>query len=286
MKLPVFLLCFWCMQLPVHAAIDIVLDFGVTAQADIDAFSEDFESAETFWESRLTGYRDSGYGAPGQIVIGIELSYIDGEKGILGQAGPTHGNFFGNFVEAAYGIMRFDTADLLSLVENSVLGMVIRHEMGHVLGFGSMWTFNGVYQPGSGQYTGAAGVAAFREEFNQPDATYVPVELDGGAGSADSHWNMGIDLGTNEVEDSRDDPGDSIVYTSMEGGEFFFNELMTGYLSGSAWLSNTTLQSFYDIGYTVIPEPATVALWMSLFCFLCKVSRDRKNNSNPICRFF
>ena len=38
------------------------------------------------------------------------------------------------------------------------------------------------------------------------------------------------------------------------------NELMTGWLNTPTFLSDTTLGQFYDMGYTVIPEPATVML--------------------------
>ncbi len=278
MKLPLVLLCGMLpLVLPVPAAINIVLDYGATSQADIDAYGAEFSAAEAFWESRLTGYRDSGIAAPGQMVIKVELGNIDGPSGILGQAGPTFGNFLGNFVEATQGEMKFDTSDLPSLVQNGTFETVIRHEMGHVLGFGSLWTYNGVYQNGTGQYTGAAGLAAFQEEFNQPNATYVPVELDGGPGTEDGHWNMGINLGVHERADSRDDPGDSIIYTSVNNGEYLFNELMSGFLTGSAWLSNTTLQSLYDIGFTVVPEPAAYALCLSLACLFRGVIRRKRD---------
>ena len=35
----------------------------------------------------------------------------------------------------------------------------------------------------------------------------------------------------------------------------FRNELMTGWLNSTPFLSNTTLQSMRDLGYTVVPEP-------------------------------
>ncbi len=258
-----------------EAAINIILDYGSTTPEDIETYSDEFAEAEAFWESRLTGYRDSGFGAPAQVVIEVNLSVLDGVGGILGQAGPTHVNFLGSFFEATRGVMTFDTSDLVSPPQNGTFGNVIRHEMGHVLGHGSLWGINGVYQSGTGQYTGVAGVAAFREEFNQPDATYVPVELDGGESTANGHWNTGIDLGSREEPNSRDDPGDTIVYTSVRNGEVLDNELMTGFLTGSVWLSETTLQSFYDIGYTVIPEPAEFALWMALVGFFYSSQRKR-----------
>ncbi len=81
--------------------------------------------------------------------------------------------------------MTFDTSDLGSLVSAGTFEAVIRHEMAHLLGFGSLWSssavglpgYQEVYVNGSGQYTGAFGLAAFQQEFDQADATYVPIEL-------------------------------------------------------------------------------------------------------------
>jgi hypothetical protein len=267
-----FYLAFFFAVPVLDASINIVLEYGTTSPADIASYGETFEAAETFWESNLSGYVDSGLNAPTQILINIVLGDIDGPGKTLGSAGPTFGNFGGSFVETTEGAMTFDTADLGYLVSSGSFEAVIRHEMGHVLGFGTLWDFNGyqqVYDSGTGQYTGAFGLAAFQIEFNQPDATYVPIELDGGGGTANGHWNMGIDLGVNyEVADSRDDPGDAIIYTSVNNGLSLDNELMTGFLTGEAWLSDTTLQSFRDIGYekllSPVPEPA---LFSALFGF-------------------
>jgi hypothetical protein len=255
----------------VNAGINVVFDYGTTSDGDIATYSSTFSAAESFWESHLTGYRDTGFDAPSQILINVELGEIDGSGGVLGSAGPTFGNFGGSFVETTEGDMTFDTADLDTIVAAGDFEQVIRHEIGHILGFGTLWGVNGVYTSDTGQYAGTAALAAFQIEFNQPDATYVPVELDGGSGTANGHWNMGVFLGESEVLDSRDDPGDTIIYTSVNNGLSLDNELMTGFLTGDAWLSNTTLQSFYDIGYTVddlmgspLPEPASFALLMAI----------------------
>ncbi|WPJ97403.1 hypothetical protein SH580_06730 [Coraliomargarita algicola] len=257
----------FCAASTAYPAINIVLDYGTTSSEDIESYGAAFSSAESFWESQLTGYRDTGLNAPTQVLVNVNLSEIDGAGGVLGSAGPTYGNFGGTFVETTEGDMTFDTVDIDSLVAAGIFDSVIRHELGHVLGLGTLWGLNGVYSSGTGQYTGAAALSAFQIEFDQAGASYIPVELDGGAGTANGHWNMGVDLGTYEEADSRDDPGDGIVYTSINNGLTLDNELMTGYLTGEAWLSNTTLQSFYDIGYEValdiygqaVPEPSAFA---------------------------
>lgn len=273
----------------VDASINIVLDYGATSAADIASYGATFEAAETFWESNLSGYRDGSL-APTSVTLNVAISNIDGVGGTLGSAGPSHVNIQGNFMETTQGNMTFDTSDLGSLVTAGAFEAVIRHEMAHVLGFGTLWSgsavtgllgFQEVYNSGTGQYTGASALAAFQVEFNQPGATYVPVELDGGGGTANGHWNMGIDHGINyEVADSRDDPGDAIIYTSVNNGLSLDNELMTGYLSGDAWLSATTLQSFYDIGYETllsspVPEPALFSALLGFSALVVVFPRRR-----------
>ncbi|MEN8743620.1 MAG: hypothetical protein ACN4GF_06205 [Lentimonas sp.] len=271
----------------VDAAINIVLDYGVTSTADIETYGATFEAAESFWEANLTGYSD-GPLAPTSVTLNVALGNIDGVGGTLGSAGPTLANTQGNFLETTQGNMTFDTSDIGGLVSAGTFEAVIRHEMAHVLGFGTLWSSSGAGQPGfqevyvdgTGEYTGAFGLAAFQTEFNQPAATYVPVELDGGVGTANGHWNVGFDLGVDkEVVDSRDDPGDSIIYVSVNNGQQLANELMSGFLTGDAWLSNTTLQSFRDLGYEIelspVPEPGLFSALLGFSALAVVLSRRR-----------
>ena len=61
------------------------------------------------------------------------------------------------------------------------------YEMAHVLGFGTR-EYNGVYQDEAG-YTGVNALEQWRTEFGQTNATYIPIELGGGSGTADGHWD-------------------------------------------------------------------------------------------------
>jgi len=72
---------------------------------------------------------------------------IDGPGSILGQAGPTHlrpGSAGANAFLPAKGIMSFDSADLAQMQSNGTLLDVITHEMGHVIGIGTIWTHKGL----------------------------------------------------------------------------------------------------------------------------------------------
>ena len=70
---------------------------------------------------------------------------IDGSGGpdgdILGQSAPT--DFLPNGLPAK-GFMEFDTFDLGQMEGDGTLQSVILHEMGHVLGIGTVWDTKGV----------------------------------------------------------------------------------------------------------------------------------------------
>ena len=156
------------------SAFSITLNFAasVTAQQQVI-----FNQARTTWQSMIPAYR-TGVIGPTALVINASVPFIDGAGGVLGSAGPTSGTNSGGFTIADAGIMQFDSADVANLISAGTFFDVVLHEMGHVLGLGTLWTNNGVYVGGTGQYTGAAGLAAFKTEWvGQSAATFVPVEL-------------------------------------------------------------------------------------------------------------
>lgn len=233
---------------------NIQINFGSGLSATQQAF---FTQAESIWESIITGYQ------PGISIGSVEIDAsgpsIDGAGGILGQAGPDLITKQGGYWLASTGIMMFDSADLANMESSGSLLDVILHEMGHVLGFGTLWDWNGLYVNGSGQYMGANALSAYRREFN-PAATYVPVELGGGSGTANGHWN--------ELDGGAGDTGIVGLLPSEASYQRDFKyELMTGWMNSSqgqaAYISCTTKAAFIDLGYTVnaCPEPGTLALF-------------------------
>ena len=247
-----------------------------------------FDNAVNVWESIITGYQDGvvasrsggALQAIGEKINGITLNVtlepIDGDFGILGGAAPrglivdTSG-----FTIASTGEMTFDTADVSRLISEGTFDDVILHEMGHTIGVGTLWTSNSVYSRDTGQYTGAMSLAAYQNEFD-PTATFIPIELDGGAGTANGHWN---EVADNFREENHfqffpgldGHPGDDdpapIVRFGPFAGESLDDELLSGTLSGSLFISDTTLGSFQDIGYTTVafrsvavPEPTSLLL--------------------------
>ena len=100
------------------------------------------------------------------VLIEASGTPIDGPGGILGQAGPTHLRPAGAGTAAfipAKGRMQFDTADLAAMQANGTLNDVITHEMGHVLGIGTIWTTKGLLSGASGNNPVFTGTNAKRE---------------------------------------------------------------------------------------------------------------------------
>ena len=170
---------------------------------------------------------DCGTGAPAfngsidDLLIDATIAPIDGIGSILGQAGPCYTrNGTGLPV---YGVMKFDVADVADLQADGDFEAVILHEMGHVLGFGTVWSGRGLIGAGTSDptFTGATAVGAWQAIGG---SGAVPVEQLGGGGTADSHWRESV----------------------------FNGELMTGWIDhNNNPMSAVTIAAFADLGYGV-----------------------------------
>ena len=237
---------------PLVSAYDIDLRFLTPMSISQTAA---FTAAAARWKSIVVGDLppDLVVAAPGDcfanspamnevvddIVIFASVDSIDGPLGILGGASPCWIRDVGSLT--LVGGMVFDSADVGFLEAQGILDAVILHEMGHVLGVGTLWTF--VAPPllvGGGTpnpiFNGVSGVFQFgRDGGSVYTGTPVPVENLGGPGTADGHWRESV-MG---------------------------QELMTGYISlVSNPLSTITVGSLADLGYTVSyanADPYTVS---------------------------
>ena len=184
------------------------------------------------------------------LLILVELVPIDGAGGVLGGAGPCWIRDPSNLT--IMGTMQFDTADLEALETDGFLSNVILHEMGHVLGFGTLWEVDGLLvdpvgdPPASGadpHFIGSQGLTAFDDAGGvvYVASAKVPVENIGGPGTADGHWRESV----------------------------FDSELMTGFIgAGSSPLSAVTIASLADLGYSVdltTADPFTLLLSLRTF---------------------
>jgi hypothetical protein len=200
-----------------------VISTGLTASQQAA-----FTTAANRWAQVITGdLPNATYNgiAVDDLLIHASGVAIDGSGGILGQAGPDRFRTSGGL--PYHGEMEFDTADLASMEQSGQLVGLIIHEMGHVLGFGTLWSSRGLLS-GAGtsnpRFTGAQATAAYNQIFGRNE-TGVPVENTGGSGTRDSHWRETT----------------------------FGNELMTGWIGpgNSLPLSRVTAGSLADIGYQV-----------------------------------
>ena len=250
----------WALALSVsnsHGVSLINLSFSGSMTA---TQQQTFVDAAAFWNSAITGYdlTTNIYGQyqPHTLTINASIPSLDGIGGTLGSAGPQTATYYDNnpygtptvaLYYTTTGSMQFDSADVPALVANNTFYGVVLHEMAHVIGIGTLWALNSnlvnttypIYTVGSGQYTGPNALAQYRSEFSQPSATYVPVELAGGSGTANAHWNE-VDGGVSPT---------GII--SVSNGMDLQDELMTGWASGNFFLSRTTLGSLDDLGYIV-----------------------------------
>jgi hypothetical protein len=124
-------------------------------------------------------------------------------------------------------MMEFDTADLARMELDGSLENVIFHEMGHVLGMGTIWKEKGLLE-GAGTinpvFTGENAMSEFATLIGADEPTPVPVANTGGPGTRDSHWRETV----------------------------FANELMTGILNpGANPVSRVTVAAMQDMGYQV-----------------------------------
>lgn len=178
-------------------------------------------------------------GAEGADDLRIEASItaLDGRGGLLGQGGVTLVR-----TENALpvrGVMIFDSADVATYLDNGLWQAVVLHEMMHTMGVGTLWDYQGQITgneaSGDLRFTGANATHVYKTEMSEisgrdPGAARgVPIETDGGEGTARGHWDEQI----------------------------FETELMTGWTTDSAYLSTMTLASLEDLGFDTFFDDIT-----------------------------
>jgi leishmanolysin len=205
-----------------------------------------FQSARARWESAIINdlsdvnfNQNSGNGCGNKnvnqtiddVLILVDLKPIDGVGGTLGTSGPC-------FIRNSNGLptlgyMKFDTADLANIEAAGKLDRVIIHEMGHVLGYGTLWDQAGfTLLDGGGTadptFNGTAALNAFLTLNDGGLYTGTPIPVEGTpapVGTRDAHWRESV----------------------------FNTELMTGFIGNETVdpLSATSIKSLEDLGYTV-----------------------------------
>eukprot|EP00612_Vaucheria_litorea_P002293 CAMPEP_0171457100 /NCGR_PEP_ID=MMETSP0945-20130129/3314_1 /TAXON_ID=109269 /ORGANISM="Vaucheria litorea, Strain CCMP2940" /LENGTH=285 /DNA_ID=CAMNT_0011982641 /DNA_START=60 /DNA_END=917 /DNA_ORIENTATION=- len=207
-----------------------------------DAIDSYFVAAANRWEEIITSdlsdyYVFSGYwlgedysyfdydGFVDDILIAYDfqtmpLEVLAGTAVALKRDDPDDYYYYG-FPLTSYIVVNI--SNIQNMIDNGTLYDTILHEMGHALGFGSLWpTKNGCASPFSKYYGGLDSCLASLLYYLYT-ADDLEIETDLGEGSAYSHWD-------------EDQLG---------------NELMTPTSDANSPITLVTLYAFRDLGYSV-----------------------------------
>src|SRR5687768_15961186 len=116
------------------------------------------------------------------LLLLVDFVSIDGVGKTLGEAGPCYIRSSGGLPVVGY--LKLDASDLEYMESTGTIDDVVLHEMGHVLGIGTLWD-NKSLIAGTGtddpQFTGTAALNAYRALGGL--AAAVPLENTGGTGT-------------------------------------------------------------------------------------------------------
>jgi len=159
------------------------------------------------------------------LLVFADIRPIDGRGNILGQAGPcivtTKGGIY-----SRVGAMIFDIADVEYLLTLDLFYSIILHEIGHMLGIGTLWKpLNLIGKPKDGEvYAPYLGKGGIQGQTDIGGTGNPLVEVYYGLGTAYGHWSE----------------------------EVYGNELMTGFsLATYGIISKLTIEALQDVGHEV-----------------------------------
>jgi flagellin-like hook-associated protein FlgL len=189
-------------------------------------------AAKNRWQSIITAdLSDTTYAgaAVDDLLIEVQTIAVDGVNGTLatGSTDAYRAGGSGNST-ASKGTITIDSADLASMESSDTLFSVYLHELGHVLGIGTLWdTIGGpnVVTDGAFEYTGTNAVAQANQIFGTTSMSFA-LEDTGAVGTIRVH------------------PEEDI----------FDNEVMTGYSEAGGTpqpLSKISIGFLQDMGYSV-----------------------------------
>lgn len=200
-----------------------------------------FSKAAARWEGIITqGFPSHVWIKPNQRICGhkftrrikihdllivAKIKKIDGQGNVLGSAGPC---MIDKLMHVRLGAMDFDSDDVKQMLRQGTLENVVKHEIGHILGLGTLWerlnlVTNAKLTAGGYEYFGPHGNMANLEVGRTGSAS---VENMGDSSTSRSHWKE----------------------------DFYDGELMTGYAEDADVdqpLSILTIRALEDLGFQV-----------------------------------
>ncbi len=188
--------------------------------------SGDLPSASVDLAAGTCGNPHPGFnGVVDDVVVFVQITTIDGPGGTIGSAGPCW--LRSGSLLPIFGAITLDSDDVATLEANGRLYDVAVHELGHVLGIGTLWQAKTLLQDAGGtdpHFTGTSATQEYLAGGGGHDNP-VPVENAGGSGTRDAHWRE----------------------------SHFGTEVMTGWINFGApnLLSRVSIGSLADLGYAV-----------------------------------
>ncbi|WP_420011620.1 leishmanolysin-related zinc metalloendopeptidase [Tateyamaria sp.] len=222
---------------PASSSFNVTIEFvGTWSTALQDAFTEAADYLSSIILADLPDAIVNGV-AVDDISITATLQAIDGVGGTLGSAGPRVLRDDGTFLPST-GAMTFDSEDAQNQLDIGNWETIVLHEMLHALGFGTLWSLMGLTSGsvagGDIRFTGANATDIYQTEFatiagaDAGSLLGIPVETDGGSGTAGGHWDE----------------------------DLFGAEIMTGFVDQGGFVSLMTIASLEDMGFdTVFDSP-------------------------------
>ncbi len=103
--------------------------------------------AANIWSNLISGYKSEISREFSGLTINVGAIDIDGWSGTLAQASTSSvaNSLTGGYTLSTEGYISFDINDIGSLEYDGTLIGTSAHEIGHILGLGSLWEENGLY---------------------------------------------------------------------------------------------------------------------------------------------
>ena len=161
------------------------------------------------------------------IRITLTSANIDGTGGTWGKGG--YDTLRSGSYLPSTGHVTVDAADIPNALKLGLLDDLLQHEMTHAMGFGTTWNAMGLVDNYNGdlRFNGANATHVYNTVYASVAAKDVlhdkgvPIETDGGSGSAGKHWDEAT----------------------------FHNEIMTTTLNYTNTVSPLTVAALEDMGY-------------------------------------
>jgi hypothetical protein len=180
----------------------------------------------------------------------IYVDIVTREANILASAGPyvpsmpKNGKFipYCGVLELNTSTWRYQMTDIKENGESTAYRTVV-HELAHIFGIGTLWIENGLLDS-KGWYIGENALREYKKQFGDSTFVAIPVEDDGGSGTAGGHLEEGVQSRASRNNRYRDGK----FYPGLD------RDLLTGWAElddGPEPLTDISIGLLEDCGYKV-----------------------------------